>query len=266
MTHDEIEALLGAYALDAASLEEREEIDAHLADCPRCRAEALAHRETAAMLATGLGEEAPDGLWERVAAATFASRPAEGAVPAPRLGPVPDSRRVRRRELLATRGVRRVTVAVGAAAACAVLALASYLGVEVGQLRTQVHGLDQRVAAAGIAQAAASATVGPHKMITLAAAHGTATATVVLTPSGAAYWLPSTLSGLPHDRTYQLWGLVDNKPVSLGLIGANPQLTSAFRVEAGTTELMVTVEPTGGVPLPTTAVLIAGTVPIGALR
>lgn len=43
MTHDDVAALFGAYALDSTSEEEREEIEAHLATCPPCRAEAAAY-------------------------------------------------------------------------------------------------------------------------------------------------------------------------------------------------------------------------------
>ena len=53
MTHDQhtdVEGLLGAYALDAVDPEETERIEAHLADCPRCRAEVDRHREVAAAI------------------------------------------------------------------------------------------------------------------------------------------------------------------------------------------------------------------------
>ena len=50
MTHAEIAELLGAYALDAVSPDEAAEIEEHLAECPRCRAEVSAHREVAGVL------------------------------------------------------------------------------------------------------------------------------------------------------------------------------------------------------------------------
>jgi anti-sigma factor RsiW len=66
MTHSEISELLGAYALDAVSPEEAAEIEQHLAECPRCRAEVAAHREVAGVLGN-LGGTAPAGLWSRIA-------------------------------------------------------------------------------------------------------------------------------------------------------------------------------------------------------
>ena len=67
MMHGEIEELLGAYALHATEPEEDREIEAHLADCPRCRAEVQAHLEVAAMLGSS-ASEVPAGLWEKIAA------------------------------------------------------------------------------------------------------------------------------------------------------------------------------------------------------
>lgn len=265
MNHDEIQGLLGAYALDATSAEEREAVEAHLDGCPSCRTEAAAHRETAATMATGLGGTSPDGLWERIAAATFASGPSAEAVPAPPLGVVAGSSHEKRRSLLAATPVRRLAVGLGAAAACAAVVLASLLGIQVGQLHSQVRALDRQAAAASIATAAASAAAGPHATVTLSAAQHARTATVVVTPSGRAYWLPSKLAVLARTRTYQLWGLVGTRPVSLGLLGPDPRRTTTFRLEAGTSKLMVTAEPAGGVPTPTTAVLVAGSVPTGAV-
>jgi anti-sigma-K factor RskA len=67
-------------------------------------------------------------------------------------------------------------------------------------------------------------------------------------------------------KTYQLWGLVRGKPVSLALLGPDPREPGQFRVEGGTTKLMVTAEPAGGASLPTTAVLAAGAVPPAAMH
>lgn len=66
MTHDEISELLGAYALDAVSPDEVLEIEQHLSECPRCRAEVAAHREVAGVLGNMSGT-APAGLWSRIA-------------------------------------------------------------------------------------------------------------------------------------------------------------------------------------------------------
>ncbi len=66
LTHEEIQELLGAYALDAVDPDEAELIERHLEACPRCRAEVEGHREVATMLGN-TGGDAPDGLWDRIA-------------------------------------------------------------------------------------------------------------------------------------------------------------------------------------------------------
>ena len=65
MRGDEYDELLGAYALHSTELSEREAVQAHLAECPRCRAEVKLHHEMAALLGGG-GSQAPPGLWGRI--------------------------------------------------------------------------------------------------------------------------------------------------------------------------------------------------------
>ena len=85
-------------------------------------------------------------------------------------------------------------------------------------------------------------------------------AEVVLLPDGRAYWVDDNLTALPPGHTYQLWALSSGKVVSLGVLGRTPE-NVAFLVEIPMSELMVTAEPTGGVPAPTTPVLVAGSLP-----
>jgi anti-sigma factor RsiW len=270
MTHDEVEELLGAYALDATSEDERARVEAHLASCAKCQAEVAAHRETVAMMALGTGSEPPAGLWEKIAASTFSAPPPNGApVPVPKLpsliagAPGREPRRWLAGRALRERAFVRATMAAVAAAA---IAFAALFGVQVGQLRSQVHQLERQVSAATLANAAAQAAAGPHVTVFLAAPDGARAAAVVVAPHGLAYWVSSRLAELPAFKTYQLWGLVRGKPVSLGLLGPDPRETDLFRVEAGTTKLMVTAEPAGGAPLPTTAVVAVGKVPTAAVE
>ena len=62
----ELEELIGAYALDAVDPEERDAVERHLAECPRCRMELAGHLEVAALLGN-TGAPAPDGVWARIA-------------------------------------------------------------------------------------------------------------------------------------------------------------------------------------------------------
>jgi anti-sigma-K factor RskA len=65
--HDEIESLLGVYAVDAVDATERALIERHLESCPRCRAEVDEHRSALAVLVED--ETAPPALWEHISAA-----------------------------------------------------------------------------------------------------------------------------------------------------------------------------------------------------
>ncbi len=59
MMHDDIRDLLGAYALDALTVEERDEVDSHLSNCATCPAEAADLRSAADGLALLVAEREP---------------------------------------------------------------------------------------------------------------------------------------------------------------------------------------------------------------
>lgn len=253
MMHKEIEELLGAYALHATEPEEDREIEAHLADCPRCRAEVQAHLEVAAMLGSS-ASEVPAGLWEKIAASVgeipLPGAPDRLSVVRP-LGTVAGGRRGASRRWPAT-----VWGAVAAVAA----AVIAVLGVEVSHLDHQVQSLRTAVGQYGLSGAAAQVALGPHRTVVLTAGKAEV-AKVVVGPSGTAFWVQSSLQELPTSKTYQLWGLARGNIVSLGLIGPDPRSLAPFRVEATITTLMVTAEPSGGTAKPTLPVLAQGNVP-----
>jgi anti-sigma-K factor RskA len=83
----------------------------------------------------------------------------------------------------------------------------------------------------------------------------------VVLPDGTAYWVGDDFAVLPAGRTYQLWALASGKVVSLGVLGPDPH-DVPFRVEPTMTLLMVTAEPAGGAPVPTTPVLAQGAVSV----
>lgn len=245
MIHDELQSLLGAYALDALDTEEAAAVKVHLAECPRCRSEVASHRDTVSLLATA-GGEAPARVWDRIAAelALDESAPGELSLEPPKVVPLP----VR----------RRVALPVVAGLATAAAAAAAVLGVSASRLEHRVNNLSSAVSAGGLQQAAAAAVLNPqHRAVQLVSTSHQPTAQIVTLPDGSAYLVSSDLPPLDSFQTYQLWGLAGGKVVSLGLLGSHPQV-AAFRVDPGVTRLMVTAEPRGGVPQPTTPVLIQG--------
>jgi anti-sigma-K factor RskA len=164
--HDsnELDELLGAYALDALDEHERRRVDEYLAVNPRAAAEVAAHREVATMLAY-TGTDAPAGLWERIAS--------ELDEPAPQPGPE----------------------------------LAKVL---------PMNERDPTVVEAVVDQ------------------------------DGHGFLLASELPALPNDQTYQLWGIIGEQVISIGVLGPHPELET-FTVKGDLAGLAVTIEPAGGV-------------------
>jgi anti-sigma factor RsiW len=253
MIHEEIEELLGAFALHATEPEEDREIEAHLTDCPRCRAEVQAHLEVAAMFGSS-SSEVPAGLWEKIAA-SVGEIPPPGA--ADRLSSVPPMRAAR---FIPPRASRRWQVAGWGTVAAVAAAVIAVLGVQVSHLDQQVRSLRTAVGQQGLSGAAAQVALGPHRTIVLTADKAEV-AKVVVSPSGTAFWVSSSLRELPRSETYQLWGLARGNIVSLGLVGPDPRSVAPFRIEATITTVMVTAEPSGGTPTPTLPVVAQGNVP-----
>jgi anti-sigma factor RsiW len=233
--HDEVESLLGAYALDAVDPSERDAVEAHLRECPRCRAEVAEHREVAALLASSSGGDAPAGLWDRITASIDAG--ADGVDVAPvialgaRTGP-------RRRPL--------TTIGAAALAAAAVVAI-GLVGWRVVDQGDQIDRLQTAIHSGGLAQAALAAEGDPRaRTVELTASDGRAVATAVVLPDGTGYLVRDRLSALGSDRTYQLWAVVGDRTISAGVLGNDPSVLS-FRAPASATALAVTDEVAGGV-------------------
>jgi anti-sigma factor RsiW len=232
MTHAELESLLGAYALDAVDPAEAEIIERHLADCPRCRAEVAAHRDTAALLAN-VGSDAPARVWDAIAANL------ETAPPPLRLGRL-DDRRTR---------FARVRSAGFAALAAAAAVVVVGLSLRLEHLNRQVAALRAPLQSQGITQAALAAATSPaaHHVV-LRADNSPDQADVVVLPSGQSYLVHSDLPSLSPAQTYQLWGIVNgHSKISLALLGDHPSV-AAFRLDPAAVSLLaITAEPAPGV-------------------
>ena len=66
MDHEQIQELLGAFALDAVDSDEARVVEEHLAECPRCRAEVDGHFEVAGALGNHV-DPVPGHLWQQIA-------------------------------------------------------------------------------------------------------------------------------------------------------------------------------------------------------
>jgi anti-sigma factor RsiW len=239
LTHNEIQDLLGAYAVDAVDPDEAAAIDEHLVDCPRCRSEVSEHREAATLLSFS-GAAAPEGVWSRIASSLEEAPP-----PLELRRPIP---------LRARRPPMRMFAAVASVAA----AIIAVLGVQVVQ---QDHRIDRLAAIAdqrGLDQAAAAAAVAPDaRTVRLESDDSAHVADAVVLPDGQGYLVQARLPALGPDETYQLWGVFGAQTISLGVLGTDPTITP-FMAAGPLTALAITAERAGGAVAPTSAPLVQG--------
>jgi Anti-sigma-K factor rskA, C-terminal/Putative zinc-finger len=238
LTHDEIEELLGAYCLDAVDPDEREAIEAHLPECPRCRAEVAELREVAALLANN-NADAPDGLWDRIAEVI------DDTAPPMRL----DVARRRRRDW--------APIVLSAAAIVAIL----LLGWQVLDLRRENDRIQQQVAEADASRAAVTqanlALLDPGSRVVRLTGTGDERALAVLTEDGTGYMLAVDLPAL-DTGIYELWGADSNGGLTaLGSMDRSGVVK--FDATGDVHQLLVTAEP-AFVDQPTTPPLMQGTV------
>lgn len=225
---DELDELLGAYALDALDADETRRVEDYLSINPRAATEVQAHREVATMLAF-TGMDAPAGLWDRIA--DEIGETDEIAPP-----PGPELARV----LSMNDRPRRISAAVPwimSAAAVIIVAL-----VAVGLADRADAPNEPLTAAIDHARSDRDSL-----STTLTSEASAASAEAIIDQDGHGYVLARDLPTLADDQTYQLWGVVSNGDViSLGIFGPNPELET-FTVEGPVTALAITIEQHPGV-------------------
>lgn len=267
-SHQEIEELLGAYALDAVEPDEREAVELHLRGCPRCKAEVTEHREVAALLAHS-GAPAPDGVWDRILEELESAPPPLRMPSLPPVlpargdavqGPPPTSSNV---VDLASRprSVRRRTLAAVAGVAAAIVAVLGFVTIRQTQ---RLDRLDAAMQDVSIDRAGARAMRDPQAAnATLRSLDGRVEAPVVVDRSGSGFLFASKLPELPSGRTYQLWGKVQGSVISLGVFDGRAGVVP-FHVGRGQRSaleaILVTEEVAPGVAVTQNQPLIAGAV------
>ena len=256
MNHEEAQELLAVYALDAVDGTERLALESHLEDCVRCANELDALRGVTSAMGN-VSEAAPAHLWRRISEHLYDDVGPETApsfptleAPMARVTPITASRRAR---------PRRATLALGALSAAAVLLIA-VLGVNLARANNHVAQLTNALGVADRGAVVAAQSAPGHVDVTLSNSHTANLATFVLL-HGHGYLVSSHMSTLPASQTYQLWGIFDGKPISIGLMGTSPTGVT-FTVASSLTpsELAITVEPASGATQPTTPIVASGIV------
>lgn len=229
MTCEEIDELLGAYAVDALSEAEAQATREHLATCRR-HDEALAGMEAVvSRLALAAPEREPAPALRRRLLDAFDAESARQQAP---------------RRIEPARGGLRWRFAIRpsyvyAAAAVLVLAVAGLLS---WNLALQFGGED----GGGQTVASLSGSIGSGR--------------VVYIPHEGVGVLELELQEPPTGRVYQAWGIVGGEPVSMGLVRA--QGVFAFQMDLSTASAVaITEEPEGGSPQPTSDPLAVAELP-----
>jgi anti-sigma-K factor RskA len=100
-----------------------------------------------------------------------------------------------------------------------------------------------------------------HQLVALSGSDHQTLATFVVLRNGTGYLVDSKMAPLPAGKTYQLWGFVAGKPISIGIMGSRPrQVSFTLASLPAPTTLGVTVEPASGSPAPTTPLVASGAV------
>jgi anti-sigma factor RsiW len=242
--HDEIDELLGAYALDAVDGGDRTRVESYLGAAPAARAEVDELRETAAMLALvpPADELAPPELWTRIKAnIDETTKPAPGSSDASPANVVDINAR--------RRGPSWKVVAPVAAAAAVIIGLLAY---QVVDLHRQV---DNATATGPVASQALfeRASKVPGAQVTTLTGNGASLARLVVLPDGTGYMVNEGLAPLGDSQTYQLWALVGDAKhptaISAGVLGPSP-VAAPFKVSGPVVGFAVTAEQAGGVQSP----------------
>jgi hypothetical protein len=261
VTHEEIEELLGAYALDAVSPEEREEIESHLAECPRCQQEVTAHLQVAGVLGS-LGGTAPVGLWDKIASALSIETAGESETSSATAPVIALEGGRARREAARQAETRRprATLLAVASVAAALLVVVGVLAATIVSLDNRVSNLTTAMVRGGVAsQVKIAEGQSGHQTIKLAAASGQPWRAELVLDQGEAFLVPGKMPAIASTQTFQAWAVVKGKYVSLGVIGNRPGDVQ-LQLQPGMSEVAINEEPQGGTPQPTNPVLLAAAV------
>ena len=235
-SHEEFQSLLGVYALDAIDdPDERSEIEAHLARCPRCREEVDGYRSVTTIMAE-TEIRAPAGLWDRI----------ESGLEDETKPPV-------RGSWWPVQGLTSIAAAVAVLAAVGMTVLWADANSESDELRERIDQLE-----AGIEQAELTLSRNPLDLavqrareqsgvleVTVGGEIGSSQAVVL--PDGSGWLTEVDFAPLDSARTYQLWAIQDGSVISAGILGTAPG-TIAFHVDADRLDgLVITIETAGGV-------------------
>lgn len=281
--HHELQALLGAFALDALEGVERHAVEAHLRGCDACQAELVELRRVMAGLGLAAGEQPPPpALRDRVLTAATGRRVERRRAPA---SFAPRTRGRRASDHVQVEEVARSSTPVWRLAGAAAILLAVVAGVYAVLMRNQMEDMKSVVsnAADRSTQLAAEleATRRDSSRLTrivevlsapdlmrvelrgrpeAPAASGRA----FLSMTRGLVFSANKLPALSPGRVYQLWVIAGGAPVSVGILtpaadGVATMTVALPSAMASPSAVAVTAEPgPDGSKTPTMPILLMG--------
>jgi len=254
MQHDDAFELLALAALDALDDDEATSLDEHVVTCARCQRELDSMREVAAALGTTV-ETLPEGVWTTIADQLHTDRP-EGDALAPGAS-VTSIAHPARRPARAPRRARQVVAAIVVGVAACVIAL----GIGLANANNHVARLEKALAGVNSSIVQSALEAPGHRIVHLETATHTSVATFVVLPDGRGYLVSASMPALGSGKTYQLWGIVNGSPVSIGVMGRAPSnVAFTLASEPRPTALAVTVQDAGGSLVPAKTITASGAV------
>jgi len=284
----ELDEALAAYALavDAAGAPglldpaAQRALDAHLADCADCRRELADIRRVVTSIGLTAPSEAPPASLRNRVLSAAAAQPQVSARPraATALMPTPPAGEIRAADSGAQSSSSAPASAIAWLAAAAAIALAAASGFYSLMLRQEmtdalaqkaaadarVGALEQRVQA----DEARFAVMNAADVVRIELAGQpdapAANARVYMSPKKGMVLNAQGLPALPVGRTYQLWVVTKQAPVSIGTFSvdangaASGVMPISLQASIDPVAVAVTIEPDGGVPAPTGAKVLVG--------
>jgi hypothetical protein len=236
--HEHIRSLLAPFALNALEEGDHQLVSAHIETCDACAAEVVDLLDTSSLLALGAHDAPPDNVWTKLQnAMTESTTPAQSDLPQSDLPqPVIDLTMERNKR----RSGKRMAIRALTAAAAVLLIVVPVTRMS----RPGTPTIDQLAASA--AKANGSRTLDLMSVDKTKQKLGS----VVLAADGRGYITLTDLPKLSADETYQLWAIIDGKPISEGLLGPSPTI-AAFNTSAKVAAIAISVEKSSGATAPT---------------
>lgn len=266
MTHQDVYDLAPEYVLGTLDEVNRARVLAHLSGCPACRAEVAAVSQTFDAMGRAVPDvEPPAGLRDRILAIPAAEPQLPGVVAA---APENTSSFLSLALRIAAVAVVAVSLWQWAAARQEVVQLRqriAELQAQSSELLFAKASLEEQVKTVThqtqVLRASDTLTYDLAGQPVAAGAHARA----YVSHKNGMVFTAEGLPAVPAGKVYQLWVIVNSKPVSVGVF--MPDATGHVHAVMDTPAIpvmpgavAVTLEPTGGLPQPSGAVYLAGNV------